>query len=180
MWKKFSVLLFALLLFLAANLNVGWKISVNDTLLPGCYSSRQIKESTKIAHIAAEEISRFHSSAPELRKSLRLSFRPASADSRVLNDYMLLYSGGIELADGVFVNGVQLGTVESGTVLSEKLRDYIRNQMPNVAVFGSISGKMLIRPVFSTVDHYTNYDDMILLVSGMAPVFYVDKNGHIA
>ena len=179
MWKKFLLLSFSLLLLLAANLNFVWKVSVNDTSLPGFYSSKDIKNCQKLSAEAAEEISAGRASPAIIRKQLRLSFSPPRADKRLLNNCLLLYSGGVQLADGVFVNGRLLGTVDDGNKLSQMLRSYIKNQMPNSAVFGSISGKLQIRPVFSRENHLSDYEDMILLVSGMAPVFYVDSSGHI-
>ena len=179
-WKKFAVLLISFLFFLSVHLNVSWKLCVNDVNLPGRYSSGQIKECSRISALAAEEISPEAEKMPILRKRLYLSFKPQQADSRLLNDYLLLYSSGVELKEGVYVNGSLLGTVESGSVLCESLRSYIENQMPHAAVFGSISGKLQLRPVFTSPGHCTNYDDMVLLISGMAPVFYVDKDGHLA
>jgi hypothetical protein len=52
--------------------------------------------------------------------------------------------------------------------------------MPNAAVFGNISGELRICPVYSRSGHETNYEDMILLISGMAPVIYVDDSGKLA
>ena len=96
-----------------------------------------------------------------------------------MTDALILAYPGIVLADGVFVNGVRLGTVESGAVLRERLRASILGQMPNAAVFGNISGDLRIRPIYSRAGHETNYDDMVLLISGMAPVIYVDQNGKL-
>ena len=42
-----------------------------------------------------------------------------------------------------------------------------------------ISGDLRIRPIYSRAGHETNYDDMVLLISGMAPVLYVDQNGKL-
>ena len=180
MWKKITLFLCALLLVLSANLNICWKVSVGNMLLPGFYSSSQLRKSSRLASAAAEEISSGESTVPECAKKLHLSFHPPCGDCRTLSGALLENSSGVALSDGVFVNGTALGTVQDGSVLYDELRSYIRNQMPNAAVFGSISGRMQIRPVYSRPGHETGYNDMVLLVSGMAPVFYVDKNGKLA
>ncbi|MBR1456937.1 MAG: hypothetical protein IJ594_07235, partial [Oscillospiraceae bacterium] len=101
-------------------------------------------------------------------------------DAAALTDALLRACPGLTLADGVFVNGVRLGTVEDGAVLRERLRASILGQMPNAAVSGNISGELQIRPVYSRAGHETNYDDMVLLISGMAPVIYLDADGRLA
>ena len=63
--------------------------------------------------------------------------------------------------------------------LYNKLRSFIRNQMPTTAVSGTISGKLSIQRLYSRQGQETNYRDMVLLVSGMAPVIYLDENGKL-
>ena len=77
------------------------------------------------------------------------------------------------------MNGVFLGTVADGQLLREKTRDFISSQMPNAAVFGAISGELEIKTVYTRKNHHTNYDDMLLLISGMAPVIYTDEYGRL-
>ena len=70
--------------------------------------------------------------------------------------------------------------MEDGELLKEKLKSYIKNQMPNRAVFGSISGELDIQGIYTRIGKKTNDEDMLLLISGMAPVIYLDAQGRVA
>ena len=119
-------------------------------------------------------------SAPEFQRRLHLSLFAPDGDPTVLTDALVLAYPGVTLSNGVFVNGVNLGTVSDSKLLYEELRRFIENQMPNAAVFGNISGQLQIRPVYSRIGHETPYEDMVLLISGMAPVVYLDSEGRLA
>ena len=86
---------------------------------------------------------------------------------------------GVKLAQGVFINGVFLGCVADGPELFSRLRGFIESQMPSAAVFGNISGEVKVRPIYSRTNQEVDYEDMVLLISGMAPVIYTDKNGKL-
>ena len=179
MWKKLVLGSFALLLMLAANVDLCCKVAVNGCQLDGLYAPSAADRSEAVAVNAAEEIVSGPARMPEVSCSYRLSLTPASGDSRVLTGRLLCAATGVKLAQGVFINGVPLGTVEDGSVLYEQLRGYIRNQMPNAAVFGTISGEVQIRPIYSRSNRDTDYDDMVLLITGMAPVIYLDDSGKL-
>lgn len=178
-WKKGGLLALALLTLVAAHLHLYYRVTVDGQRLDGFYTQEAIRRSKQIAAETAEELLAGAAPALSCRRSLRLSLRPADGDSLTLTDALIRACPGVELADGVFINGVKLGTVESGAELYARLRASIVGQMPNAAVFGNISGELQIRPVYSRVGHETNYEDMILLISGMAPVIYVDGSGRL-
>lgn len=178
-WKKLSLLFLGLLMLLASNLHAQYRLTVEGRQLEGLYAPEEIRRASEAAAAAAEELLPELPCAPRLQRSLRFSLRPADGDRAVLTDALIRAYPGIVLADGVFVNGVRLGTVEDGKTLRELLRQDIAMQMPNAAVFGNISGELQIRPVYSRAGHETNYEDMILLISGMAPVIYVDPAGKL-
>lgn len=180
MWKKILLSLISLTLLLAANLNVCWKVKVSGKDVYGLYSTSQFRACEKAAVSAADEICRDEAQIPMFKKSLRLSFLPPAGKEKLLTDRMILSVPGICLSDEIFVDGERLGTVPDSNVLYNELRSYIKNQMPNRAVFGSISGEVTVRHVYSCVDRETGYSDMVLLISGAAPVFYVDKDGQYA
>lgn len=179
MWKKPVLLALALAFMLIANLDLCCRVTVNGRELEGLYSPSALDRSETAAACAAEEILSGRAVMPELERSYRLSLRPAGSGSAFVTGSLLRSVTGVKLANGVFVNGVPLGTVADSGVLFEKLRDYIGVQMPNAAVFGSISGELRVRPVYSRSNRDTDYYDMILLVSGMAPVFYLDESGKL-
>ena len=177
MWKKMLLSLAALCLAALSATKVCWEVRVNRRMIPGLYSSDQINKCCEAAKEAAEEILPGSFVSPLIEKSCRLSLRPARGNEKLLTHSIILSSDGIVSADGVFANGIPIGTVEDGELLMDKLREYIKNQMPNCAVFGSINGRVEIRPLYSRRDSTTPYGDMLLLISGIAPVFYVDREG---
>ena len=87
---------------------------------------------------------------------------------------------GITVSQEVLVNGDRLGTVQDGEALRRALERSIRSQMPLAAVSGSISGRISLRPVYTREGGDTSLSDMVLLITGRAPVVYVDKNGKLA
>ena len=62
--------------------------------------------------------------------------------------------------------------------LMEKLRGYLLYTMPTSAVGGTFSEELSVRRVYTRSGSATNYDDMVLLVNGMAPAVYTDAEGN--
>ena len=179
MWKKVSLCAFSLLLMVLGNLRLGCVLSINGTELEGLYSPRDIRRAEETALAAVEELVSGHAMLPDLEKKWTLSVIPPMGGRIFATDALISSSPGVKKGNGVYVNGVLLGTVSDGDILREKTKDFISNQMPNSAVFGTISGELEIKPVYTRKNHDTNYDDMILLISGMAPVIYTDQYGRL-
>lgn len=179
MYKKVIILLLALAFAVGANMDICCSVSMDGQELEGLYSPFAADKSMEAAAAAAEELLEVPAVLPRMTKHYRLSLRPAEGDARDISDAALRAVSGVRLADGVFVNGVYMGSVEDGTELFFHLREFILNQMPNAAVFGNISGKATVRKMYSRASRMTDYDDMVLLISGMAPVIYVDENGKL-
>ena len=179
MWGKGLALLLSLGFVAVANMDLCCAVAINGQKLEGLYSPFAADQSMEAAAAAAEEILEVPAVLPELKKSYRLSLYPAEGDARSISDAALRSVSGLRLADGVFVNGVYIGSVDDGEELFLHLREFILNQMPNAAVFGNISGKATIKKMYSRSSRMTDYDDMVLLISGMAPVIYVDENGKL-
>lgn len=179
MWRKGLALLLSLGFVAVANMDLCCAVAINGQKLEGLYSPFAADQSMEAAAAAAEEILEVPAVLPELKKSYRLSLYPAEGDARSISDAALRSVSGLRLADGVFVNGVYIGSVDDGDELFLHLREFILNQMPNAAVFGNISGKATIKKMYSRSSRMTDYDDMVLLISGMAPVIYVDENGKL-
>lgn len=179
MWRKGLALLLSLGFVAVANMDLCCAVAINGQKLEGLYSPFAADQSMEAAAAAAEEILEVPAVLPELKKSYRLSLYPAEGDARSISDAALRSVSGLRLADGVFVNGVYIGSVDDGEELFLHLREFILNQMPNAAVFGNISGKATIKKMYSRSSRMTDYDDMVLLISGMAPVIYVDENGKL-
>ena len=141
MWRKGLALLLSLGFVAVANMDLCCAVAINGQKLEGLYSPFAADQSMEAAAAAAEEILEVPAVLPELKKSYRLSLYPAEGDARTISDAALRSVSGLRLADGVFVNGVYIGSVDDGEELFLHLREFILNQMPNAAVFGNISGK---------------------------------------
>lgn len=179
MWKKGFMLGFALLLLVAANMHLSCRVSVNGVELPGKYSLQTVERAVTTASRAAEEIMPGLIEMPEIRRTYSLQLCPAEGDEPALAEAALRAVSGVKIADVAYVNGTRLGIVEDGSELAERLNGFITGQQPNAAVSGSISGRLEIHRLYSRAGQAVNYDDMLLLITGMAPVIYVDENGKL-
>ena len=84
------------------------------------------------------------------------------------------------MAEQVEVNGVRLGTVADGERLLLTLERSIRGQMPLRAVTANLGGRLELQRVYTRSGCDTPDADMVLLITGMAPVVYVDADGKLA
>ena len=170
----------AVMLAVAAHLRPVYQVTVAGQAMPGRYSPAQIRRCTALAWETAEEILADEVPEPRLERSLRLSLSPADGSEAALTDALLRSTEGIAVSDEVIVNGTRLGTVEDGRRLCQALESSIRIQMPMAAVSGSISGRLELRRVYTRAGQDTPTGDMVLLITGMAPVIYVDSDGKLA
>ena len=180
MWKKFVLGGFALLLLAASNLHLCCRITVSGREVSGLYSPAVADHASTVAASAAEEILQGPAVMPEIKRNYCLSFRSPDGDGPILTDAVLRAVTGVKLTDIAYVNGTRLGIVEDGDELQARLNSFIRNQMPHAAVAGNISGVLQIQKLYSRSNQSVNYNDMVLLITGMAPVVYVDENGKLA
>lgn len=179
MWKKAVLASLSLLLLAASNLHLCCRVSVDGRRLEGLYAPRQVDRAASAAAWAAAEILGESPDLPELRRRTALSFRAPAGDVTELTDALLTGVPGVVLAETATVNGVRLGTVADGSELRTRLDRFINGQMPTMAVSGGISGKLQLTSCYSRRDLTVNVDDMVLLITGMAPVVYVDENGKL-
>ena len=178
MWKKVTLGAFALLLGLLANTHLVCRVSINGEQAEGSYSPWVHDRGLLAAEKAALEILAGETSLPVVKTGCGLSLRPPSGSAAELSGAVLDSVSGIALLDGVFVNSVPLGKVENGEMLMAKLRGYLYYTMPTTAVSGTFSEELTLRPVYTRSGSETNYNDMVLLVSGMAPAVYTDQDGN--
>lgn len=177
MWKKLAFGAAALAFLLLANLNLYCRVSINGQELEGLFSPEAVDRCEAIASRAAEEILSGPALMPEAQRRYQLSLFQPDGDELRLSDCILRSVTGVKSVNGVYINGILLGTVADGEELLTRLQGYISGQMPNVAATGSIDGDLQLRQIYSRSNRETNYDDMILLISGMAPVMYFDETG---
>jgi len=180
MWKKLLLSAAALSFAVAANLNLSCRLSVDGRELEGRYSPFAADRGTLAAGLAAEEILPGPAQLPQLQRRYTLSLLPPAGRSAAVSDALLCRTPGVELNQGVFVNSVYLGSVSDEAALLRELRQFIQNQLPSWAESGYLSQEMRCRPQYGRSGSQTPVEDMVLLVSGMAPVMYSDGEGYIA
>lgn len=177
--RGWILLLLALLGLLCTSLRPQYRVTVDGAELPGTYSPAALRRGERAAGEAADEILRWDAKMPETGRRLCLRLRPAPDDIAALTDALLQSVSGLSLADSVSVNGIRLGTVPDGQQLCARLRESILGRMPAAAVSGNISGRLELRRVYTRADANTDYEDMVLLITGMAPVIYLDGGGKL-
>ena len=180
MLKKTILLLMALLFAVGSHLRPCYDYTIGGVPIAAGFAPGAARQAELAVLDAAEEILRESASLPAFQKHLRLRFKRPSEDMRVLTDALLRSTEGIAVSDEVIVNGTRLGTVEDGRRLCQALESSIRIQMPMAAVSGSISGRLELRRVYTRAGQDTPTSDMVLLITGMAPVIYVDSDGKLA
>ncbi len=176
--KRWLALL-ALLFLLGVHLHPVCRVTVGGEALAGRFSPAQIRLAQRAARAAAEEILDRPTALIRPRCFYRLSLRAADGDPARLCDALLRRADGIVLADGVSVNGTALGTVTDGTLLLERLYEAMRGDMPETATVARLGGNLQIHRVYSRAGHESPVWDMVLRVTGAAPVFYLDGEGKV-
>jgi len=179
MWKKLVLSALALFLMAAANLNCRCRVSIGGMELEGLYSPRAVDRCIEVARITAEEILSSKAVLPKVERNYSLGLGGYSGDNIRMTDALLRASNGVGLLDGVYVNGLRIGAVEDGERLRAMLTNHIRDLMPSSAVYGSYTEELDIRRQYCRASDEASCADMVLLVSGIAPVIYTDSDGRL-
>ena len=180
MGRKLLLLILALVFMAAANFRLCCAVAVEGRELEGLYPLYAVDRGRTAASAAAEEISSGAVRLPELSKSYRLSLRPAQGESAQISSAILDSTAGVELYQGVYINSVYLGSVEQREELLGELRRFITGQLPSWAEHGYLSQELSFKEQYGRTGGATPVEDMVLLVSGMAPVMYSDGEGYVA
>ena len=180
MWKKFLLSALALLFVAAANTQLCCSLWVDGQALPGIYRLADRDRARTAAGAAAEEIVSGPAQQPRLHQRYHLRLRPASGTVPELSAALLDATPGVERSEGVYVSGVYLGSVADREALFSSLRQFITGQLPTWAESGYLSQELVTRPQYGRAGSQTPVEDMVLLVSGMAPVLYSDGQGYVA
>ena len=147
-----------------------------EQLRVGC-SVRAAERAERTAALAAEEILRGPAQMPAARRKLRLTFRKPDRDARTLADALLRAADGVAVCDRVTVGDRRLGFVSDGAALRRALYVYISNTLPTWAEGGILSRELRLERRYTRAGLETPTEDMLLLVTGAAPVMYFDGAG---
>lgn len=180
MWKRIIICALALLFNAAANLKVCCSVAVDGRKLPGSYSPACASECMHVSQLAADEICPNTPDMPAVTTQTYLALKPARNDRQTFTDAILRQTQGVSVLKAVYVKGARLGTVSEDCDIRAMLRQNIVSQQPNSAVYGIYSGEIVLEQCYGRTGSETDSADMVLLVSGMAPVMYYDSNGERA
>ncbi|MCR5577462.1 MAG: hypothetical protein K6F56_10675 [Oscillospiraceae bacterium] len=176
--KKTMLLLAALLLCAAANLRVQYDVEVaGETLALGC-SAGAVKRAEDAARAAAEEILPRNAALPEAKRRLRLTLRKPAEEARPLTDALLRATEGVALRENVILGDRRIGAVTDAAAFRARLRGYIENTVPDWAWGGVLSKPLRIERCWGRTGYASTPGDMVLLVTGVAPVLYYDAEGN--
>ena len=180
MWKKLLLSALALGLAAAANTQLCCSLRVDGQELAGLYAPGDADRARTAAAAAAEEIVAGPAQLPRLQRRYRLRLRPPGGTVPEVSAALLEATAGVERSEGVYVSGVYLGSVVDREELFCSLRQFITGQLPTWAETGYLSQELVTRPQYGRAGSQTPVEDMVLLVSGMAPVLYSDGQGYVA
>lgn len=180
MYKKLALLVLALMFMAFSNLRVCCRLTVDGKAVPGSFSPVSADIAVTAAERAAEEILPGFADMPETERHYMLSLSRPDGSRAELADALLRSTPGVTVNSAVYVGGVRLGNVPDSAEFQIGLNSYIRNTMPTWAVNGYLSRGVEFRTQYSRTGSETNEDDMILLVTGMAPVLYSDGSGYVS
>ena len=178
--KKTVLLLITLLFAVGSHLRPCCDYTLGGVPIAAGFAPGTARQAELTVRDAAEEILREGAPLPAFQKHTRLRFKRPSEDMRVLTDALLRATDGIVRRDEVRVEGVRLGWVADGEALREALHEYITNTLPAWASDGVLSRELGIRRLYTRDGYLTAQSDMVLLVTGAAPVFYYDQTGRYA
>ena len=74
----------------------------------------------------------------------------------------------------------RVGAVTDAAAFRQKLRGYIDNTVPDWAWGGVLSKPLRTERCYGRTGFASTPSDMVLLVTGLAPVFYYDAEGNYA
>ena len=180
MYKKATLLFAALLFAIGSHLRPCYDYELDGVRIAYGIAPRTASFAELAVRDAAEELLPGNTALPAFHKHLRMRFSKPSADARQLTDTLLRATEGIVLRDEVRVDGVPLGWVADGETLREALSAYISNTLPVWASGGVLSRELAIRRLYTRDGYLTPTGDMVLLITGAAPVFYYDQTGRFA
>ena len=178
MLKKTMLLFAALLLVAAANLRVQYDVEVaGETLELGC-SAGAMRRAGEAARAAAEEILPGNAVLPEAKRRLRLTLRRPAEESAALTEALLRATPGVALRENVYLGDTRIGAVTDAAAFRRRLRSYIENTVPDWAWGGVLSKPLRIERCWGRTGYASAPGDMVLLVTGVAPVLYYDAEGN--
>jgi hypothetical protein len=178
--KRSILLILALGFALGSHLRPVCTFTLGEkTVQSGC-SPAAARQAIKAAQAAAEEILPAAAELPHARRQVALCLSRPADKATELSDALLRSCPGVMAAEAVFAGGGRLGCVRSGAALCSALNGYIENTLPTWANSGHLSAEFELQPMYTRAVYEVSHHDMVLLLTGLAPVMYTDGKGRVS
>lgn len=177
MIRKGVLLLLALLFAFGAHLRVHWDYEVAGRRVAADCNAPAGRLAIEAASRAAEEILPGAESLPALRRRLSLKLTLPKRSAPELTDAILRATDGVCVRETVFAGERYLGAVSDAAAFEAELTRYLANTLPAWASGGALSAPLRIERRYGRPGYAATPEDMVLLVTGAAPVLYTDGNG---
>ena len=174
--KRVIMCAVSLLLFLFSNVRILYRADIDGDPAPGLYSKKQLSGAYAAAQAVLWEISAGEGSCPQPKLTPELAFKTSGTADQV-TDLILMHTYGVEKLCAVYADGVYLGVSADENELRERLESFVYDQMPLCAERGEYSRPYTLETVYTARGRITPTDDMVLLISGKAPVMYYTADG---
>ncbi len=129
---------------------------------------------------AAEEILPGQALLPDSDMHITFTLRARSQAAPELCAALLEACPGVMAGEAVYCGEKRLGCVKDGASLCRALNRYIENTLPTWANSGHLSEGFLLCPVYTRAAYEVSNGDMLMLLTGLAPVMYTDGKGRVS
>ena len=178
--KKILLLVFALCFAVASHLRPVCNFSVGSQFVASDCTPAAARRAKEAALAAAEEILPGKAELPEAKRYIRFGFGARCDSAPALCDALLKNTEGVMAGEAVICEGERLGCVGSGYELCTALNLYIENTLPTWANSGHLNSRFELVPMYTRAAYEVSCDDMVMLLTGLAPVMYTDGMGRVS
>ncbi len=178
--RKAILLIMALVFCLCSHLRPAYDFRVGGELVKSRCTPAAARAASEAAIMAAEEILPGKAQLPEAQRKLRLTLRQRSGAASELCSALLCNCEGVMAGQAVYSGGQRLGCVKDGAALCATVNRYIENTLPTWAKSGHLSQGFMLYPVFTRAEYEVSNEDMLMLLTGLAPVMYTDGKGRVS
>lgn len=180
MKQKAILLGLALLLVFASHLRLRCDAELDGRRLGLACSPLALDRAETAARACAEEILPGAAELPACRRHYALSLKRPAQTAPALCDALLQGTEGVAVQNAVYVGETCVGLVSDRAEFSRRLGAYIENTLPAWARGGILSKPLRVVTRYGREAYVSTPGDMVLLVTGAAPVFFYDGEGNFA
>ncbi len=167
-----ALLVLSLVLMAAANLHIGYAVTVGGETLTGVYSPGTLSLGEYVAACAAEEITAGEVQTPVYAQHLRLSLALPRGESAALTDALLRATPGVAEGCAVRADGETLGFAESGSVYLERLHRRLYSALPQGMTTARLDAVLEMTRLYTRAENICTYSELVGRTTDTVPVIY--------